>query len=104
MMSMRTDGDTERFEVEIRKISDQLCVLRNQLEIAKTQVCSCEQGNQEIEDIKKLFADTEMNFTEYSEIVVRKLVECIRVIGNGKIVIVLKGGMSIDEQVRPSLM
>jgi hypothetical protein len=99
MMSMRTDGNTERFEVEIRKISDQLCVLRDQFEMAKSQVCACEQGNQEIEDIKNLLSDMEMNFTEYSETVVRKLVECIRVMGDGKIVIVLKGGARIEKKI-----
>ncbi len=97
MMSMRTDGDTERFEVEIRKISDQLCVLRDQLELAKTQVCSCEQGNQEIDDIKKLLSDMEMNFTEYSEMVVRKLVECIRIGAKGELIIILKGGIVVEE-------
>ena len=98
MMSMRTEGDTERFEVEIRKISDQLCALRDQLEIAKTQVCSCGQENQEIEDIKNLLSDMEMDFTEYSETVVRKLVECIRVMGNGELSIVLRGGLNIQEK------
>ena len=35
----------------------------------------------------------------YNEIVVRKLIECIRVMPDGNLVIVLKGGMTIEEQI-----
>ena len=44
-------------------------------------------------------ADIEINFSEYNEIVVRKLIECIRVMPDGTLVIVLKGGMTIEEQI-----
>ena len=54
--------------------------------------------NQEMENIKKILDGTEINFSEYSEIVVRKLVECIRVMGNGELSIVLRGGMNIQEK------
>jgi len=98
-MSMRTEGDTEKFEVEIRKISDQLCAMRSQLEVARSQTQSSEKVNQEIESIKAFLADTEINFSEYNEIVVRKLIECIRVMPDRKLVIVLKGGITIEEQI-----
>ena len=98
-MSMRTEGDTEKFEAEIRKISDQLCAMRNQLEVARSQTQASEKVNQEIESIKAFLADTEINFSEYNEIVVRKLIECIRVMPDGKLVIVLKGGITIEEQI-----
>ena len=98
-MSMRTEGDTEKFEVEIRKISDQLCAMRSQLEVARSQTQASEKVNQEIESIKAFLADTEINFSEYNEIVVRKLIECIRVMPDRKLVIVLKGGITIEEQI-----
>lgn len=98
-ISMRTEGDTEKFEAEIRKISDQLCAMRNQLEVARSQTQASEKVNQEIESIKAFLADTEINFSEYNEIVVRKLIECIRVMPDGKLVIVLKGGITIEEQI-----
>lgn len=98
-MSMRTEEDTEKFEAEIRKISDQLCAMRNQLEVARSQTQASEKVNQEIESIKAFLADTEINFSEYNEIVIRKLIECIRVMPDGKLVIVLKGGITIDEQI-----
>ena len=98
-MSMRTDGDSERFEVEIRKISEQLCAMRCLLDTVRTQMASSEQVSREMENIKAFLADADFNFTEYNEVVVRKLVECIRVMPDDGIIIVLKGGLSIDERV-----
>ena len=99
MMCMRTDGQTDRLELEIGKISEQICALREQHEMAKKQMTECERVNKEIENVQLFLQNTEINFSEYNEIVVRKLVECIRVMPERKIMIVLKGGMAIDEQV-----
>lgn len=99
MMSMHTEGDAERFEVEIRKISDQLCAMREQLDVARNQMSASEKVNTEIENIRSFLEDTEINFAKYNEVVVRKLVECIRVMPYNKIVIILKGGMTIEEDV-----
>ena len=73
--------------------------MRSQLEVARSQTQASEKVNQEIESIKAFLADTEINFSEYNEIVVRKLIECIRVMPDRKLVIVLKGGITIEEQI-----
>ena len=73
----------------------------NEYRVHRTDYTSheSEKVNQEIESIKMFLADTEINFSEYNEIVVRKLIECIRVMPDGTLVIVLKGGMTIEEQI-----
>ncbi|MDY2888540.1 MAG: hypothetical protein SOU19_03140 [Candidatus Caccosoma sp.] len=73
--------------------------MRNQLEVARFQTQASEKVSQEIESIKAFLADTEINFSEYNEIVVSKLIEYIRVMPDGKLVIVLKGGITIEEQI-----
>ena len=99
MLSMRTEGDTERFEIEIQKLSEQLRAMREQLDIAKKQVASNQKVSVEVEKIKAFLAEDDVNFSEYSEIAVRRLIECIRVMPNKKILIVLKSGATIEEQV-----
>ena len=99
MLSMRTEGDTERFEIEIQKLSEQLRAMREQLDLAKKQAASNQKVSVEVEKIKAFLAESEMNFSEYSEIAVRRLIECIRVMPDKKILIVLKGGATIEEQV-----
>jgi len=46
-----------------------------------------------------VLSDETMRFNEYDEVTVRRLVEYIRVMADGKIIVVLKGGMSIEENV-----
>ena len=99
MMCMRTDGQTDRLELEIGKISKQICALREQLDISKKQMTENERVNREIENVKAFLKNVDINFSEYNEVVVRKLVECIRVMPDRKIAIVLKGGKTIDEQM-----
>ncbi len=88
-----------RLELEIGKISEQICALREQLDISKKQMTESERVSEEIEDVKTFLENAEINFVEYDEIVVRKLVECIRVMAERKIVIILKGGVTIEVQI-----
>ena len=49
--------------------------------------------------IKKLLTDDSLNFDVYDDRSVRLLIEYIRVMEDGKIVIMLKGGITIEERV-----
>ena len=52
-----------------------------------------------MERIKKLLNDDAWNFDVYDDRTVRLLIEYIRVMEEGKIVIMLKGGITIEERV-----
>ena len=95
MMSMRTEGNTERYESEIHKISGQLCSLREQLEIVRNNASANNVAEREVENIKELLKNEDLNFTEYSDILVRRLIECIRVMSDNKLVIIFKGGAQV---------
>lgn len=53
----------------------------------------------EIERIKKLLTDESLCFDIYDDKTVRLLVEYIRVQGDESIVIMLKGGIMIEEKI-----
>ena len=55
--------------------------------------------NSELERIEKMFSSTEVSFSEYDDVVVRRLIECIRVEKESKIIVVLKGGMQTEENL-----
>ena len=76
---------------------DQLVVLRDKLNLAKIQVLQNDTVNSEAARITDMLKKTEMNFTEYSDITVRRLVECIQVCGKEKIIVTLKGGYQAEE-------
>ena len=98
VLQERTTGDKARYENELRRIAEQMMALRQQLEIAESRAEASNPTNMQIQRIKELFADEE-NFSVYDDKIVRVLVECIRVMEDKSIVIVLKGGYTVTEQV-----
>jgi len=98
-LCMRTGGETEKFEAEIKKMYDKIKVLRGQLDLAKSQMNQSEQVSSEISRINDLLENETIAFQEYDDVTVRRLVDCIRVMANGNIVIVLRGGLTITEPI-----
>ena len=47
----------------------------------------------------EVFQCEQIGFTEFDDVVIRRLVECIRVMKDKKIVVVLKGGMQAEEYI-----
>lgn len=55
--------------------------------------------NSELERLEKMFADTDVSFNEYDDVIVRRLIECIRVLKENKIIVILKGGFQAEENL-----
>ena len=98
-LAAKTEGDPERYEIELKKLFDQLVSLRSQLDCAKAQAEQSDTANAEVKRILDILKNTEMNFSEYNDITIRRLVECIQVVGNQKIIITLKGGYQVEEEL-----
>lgn len=86
-----TGGDTEKYEIEIKKLSDKISSLREQLSTAQSKSTSTEEIGLEMNRIMEYISQTEDAFVEYNDAIVRRLVECITVINDGRIVVTLKG-------------
>ena len=99
-LAARTEGDPERYEVELKKMFDQLVVLRGKLDLAKSQASQSDSVNAEVARIMDILKQTDMSFTEFDDVTVRRLVECIQVCGNQKIIVTLKGGYQAEEELR----
>lgn len=88
-----TGGDTEKYEIEIKKLSDKISSLREQLSTVQSKSTSTEEIGLEMNRIMEYISQTEDAFVEYNDATVRRLVECITVINDGRIVVTLKGGI-----------
>ena len=53
----------------------------------------------EIDRMKEALSRLDVTFSEYDDVTVRRLVECIRVMRGKRIVIILKGGLKIEEAI-----
>lgn len=94
-----TSGDTDRFLNEIKNNFEQVKILREKLQIVKISAESDKSINSELERLEKMFANTDVSFNEYDDVIVRRLIECIRVMKENKIIVVLKGGFQVEENI-----
>ena len=94
-----TEGDKERYRTEIVNIHQKIIALRGELEKAKAVIASSEKINIEIERLKKLFENMDDAFNLTDEMILRRMVEYIRVMSEGKIIVVFKGGMIVEENL-----
>ena len=98
-LATNSTGDGKRFMEEIKSLSEQIVVLREQLEAVQGRLKSNERVSEEIENIKNFLSSDNADFTEYNDTMVRRLVEYIRVMKDKTIIIVLKGGLQIEEKL-----
>lgn len=98
-MMNSTGGDTAKYMVAIEENFKKVKDLRAQLEIAKCKQENKAEVSVEMERFLEVFNREEIGFTEFDDIVIRRLVECIRVMKDKKIVVVLKGGMQAEEYI-----
>ena len=76
--------------------------LRRELELSKAKLANKEKVSAEIERIKNMLSDDNIKFNEFDDVTVRRLVEYIRVMADKRIIVVLKGGMQIEENIEKS--
>ena len=98
-LATNSTGDGKRFMEEIKSLSEQIVVLREQLEAVQGRLKSNERVSEEIENIRHYLSSDNADFTEYNDTMVRRLVEYIRVMKDKTIIIVLKGGLQIEEKL-----
>ena len=98
-LAAKTEGDPERYEIELKKMFDQLVVLRGKLDLAQGQAAQSDSVNAEVTRIVGILKQTDMSFTEFDDVTLRRLVECIQVCGNQKIIVTLKGGYQAEEKI-----
>lgn len=98
-LSQESQGDPIRFRNMISELYRQMTALRQELELTKAKLATNEKVSAEIERIKEMLSDEAVKFNEYDEVTVRRLVEYIRVMADGKIVVILKGGMSVEVMI-----
>ena len=99
LLADKTEGDPQKYYEVIRYMSDQIVALNNQLVMAKEKLDSDEKISLEIQRIKECL-ENETIFSKYDDRTIRRLVEYIRVMADNRIIIVLKGGFQIEEELK----
>ena len=94
-----TAGDKTRYQQGIIEISNKIKALREQLAIANAKIENHGNTETEVDRIMNSIKNEDFNFTEIDDNVVRRIIECIRVMGDKTIVIIIKGGYEIKQRI-----
>ena len=97
--AMNTAGDTEKYFSEIEKIYSKIKILREQLDMRRIKSETSKEPPAELKRITEIIENEELRFTEYDDIIVRRIVDCIRVMSDKSIIITLKGGIELIEKI-----
>ena len=97
--AMNTEGGTEKYFSEIEKIYSKIKILREQLDILRIKVATPKETPAELKRITEIIENEELRFNEYDDIIVRRIVDCIRVMSDKSIIITLKGGIELIEKI-----
>ena len=97
-LAMNTDGDPQKYYDVIKYMNSQILALNEQLSLAKEKLSSEEKSGLEIARIKECLTDMTI-FDKYDDRTIRRLVDHIRVMGDKRLIIVLKGGVQIEGEL-----
>ncbi|MGN0463838.1 MAG: recombinase family protein [Acutalibacteraceae bacterium] len=99
MKAATTEGDKSKYYDEVERIFSKVKALREQLEIIEASSSKEKSNSSEMNRISNIFENTDFTLSEYDDLIVRRLIECIRVMSDKRIVIIFKGGYEITESL-----
>ena len=87
------------YESEIAKIYAEIKVLREQMQRARGIMQKNTEVNEEVKRITEWLKGRDLVFEEFDDVVVRRLVDTIRVNRDDTITLTLKGGVELTEAI-----
>ncbi len=94
-----TGGDKNQYLECIQSAADEIKALRVQLETAKSKLEKCDEANAEIKRLCDWLDCHDTSFADYDDIVIRRVVECIKVYKDGTITVITKFGTEATETI-----
>ena len=94
-----TGGDKTKYIECIQQTSEKIRLLRIELDTAKAKISQNEKINQEVERLTKWLTEHDVSFESYDDVVVRRIVELIRVNNDNTITVFSKFGSEVIENL-----
>ena len=89
--------DVESSEDEFKGISDQIEQLNRRIAAIQESIHKDGSRQARLEEIQNIIAERNTNETQYDDSIVRQMIECIKVYGDGRLTIIFGGGYEIEE-------
>ena len=92
-----TEGDRTKYFKEVQKIFLKVKELREQLDVLEASSLSIDTGNSELNRITQILESSDFTIDQYDDLIVRRLVACIKIMSNKTIRVIFKGGYEVTE-------
>lgn len=90
-------GDSESYENKFTALKDEIGALRQTLEQCRAKQNGPDELTRQIDDICNALRNAPFEITEYSNNVVRQLIDTIKVVNEDKLFIIFKGGFQMEQ-------
>jgi uncharacterized coiled-coil DUF342 family protein len=90
-------GDSESYESKFTALKNEIGALRQTLEQCRAKQNGPDELTQQIDDICDALRNAPFEITEYSNNVVRQLIDTIKVVNEDKLLIIFKGGFQMEQ-------
>lgn len=97
--SVQSGDDMESREAEFKEISDTIALLKSRIATVEDSANTSGSTNERLEQIQKIIAQREQKRFEYDDSIVRQMIECIKVLPEGKLEIIFGGGYAVEESL-----
>ena len=98
LLSQETTGDKTKYEIEIKKLSDSIVVLRDLIEQRRNMLSADAMVRRQVEIVREFIKSNE-SFDSYNDKIVRGVIRSIRVMSDKTIIITSKSGTTVEEKV-----
>ena len=101
LIELISGGDTapDSFDEEVRKLFEEEQELNAKLITMKQSAKLTEQQQIDLAVAKEEISSAPMKLTEFDDILMRKLLECVKVISKEKIIVIFKGGYEMEAEI-----
>lgn len=101
-ISILTSGELEEdsLDQEFQKLYDEEQELNEKIRIIKSKNEKEQNDLIRQKEISDVLDNISYKITEYDDIIVRKLIECVKVINKTEIKVIFKDGHEVDEEVK----
>lgn len=99
-VSVKSNASADYFDDKFKEISDEIKELQETLKKNEQQQMIEQNNNSRMAEIFEILANTDFSLTEYDDILVRQLIENVKIISEAKIRITFKNGLEIEQELQ----
>ena len=99
-ITAKSGADEDRYDAQIKKISDELGSLKERLQKEERRQSGKENNAARLNEIFQTIESETFGITEYDDTIVRQFIECVKVLSAEKILIIFNGGIEMEAQLQ----